>query len=76
MATHDVEFAEAHASRCALLFMGEIAADEPAETFSGTTSLCIAAAPACRRGGKREATAGGDRWKRGPEPARGRHRAG
>ena len=33
MATHDVEFAEAHASRCALLFMGEIAADEPAETF-------------------------------------------
>ncbi|OUM99929.1 MAG: hypothetical protein BAA02_07350 [Paenibacillaceae bacterium ZCTH02-B3] len=32
-ATHDVEFAEAHASRCALLFRGEIAADEPAETF-------------------------------------------
>ena len=33
VATHDVEFAEAHASRCALLFQGEIAADEPAETF-------------------------------------------
>jgi len=33
MATHDVEFAEAHASRCALLFRGEIAADEPAEAF-------------------------------------------
>ena len=32
-ATHDVEFAETHASRCAMLFQGEIAADEPADTF-------------------------------------------
>jgi energy-coupling factor transport system ATP-binding protein len=33
MATHDVEFAAAHASRCALLFGGDIVADEPADTF-------------------------------------------
>ena len=33
MATHDVAFAEAHATRCALLFGGEIVADEPADTF-------------------------------------------
>lgn len=33
MATHDVEFAAAHATRCALLFDGEIVADEPANAF-------------------------------------------
>ena len=36
MATHDVEFAAAHATRCALLFRGEIVADgEPEPFFHG-----------------------------------------
>ncbi|MBO9599878.1 MAG: ATP-binding cassette domain-containing protein [Cohnella sp.] len=36
MATHDVEFAAAHANRCALLFHGEIVADgEPEPFFQG-----------------------------------------
>lgn len=36
MATHDVEFAAAHANRCALLFHGEIVADgEPGPFFQG-----------------------------------------
>lgn len=36
MATHDVEFAAAHANRCALLFNGEIVADgEPGPFFQG-----------------------------------------
>lgn len=33
IATHDVEFAAAFASRCALLFQGEIVADEPPDVF-------------------------------------------
>ncbi|MFD0672634.1 ABC transporter ATP-binding protein [Cohnella sp. GCM10027633] len=36
LATHDVEFAAAHANRCALLFRGEIVADgEPEPFFQG-----------------------------------------